>query len=357
MNLDDLRQQIDALDRDLVRLLNERTRVALEIGRAKRESGQEFYVPSRERAVLDRVAALSEGPLDGRRLQNIYREIMSATLSLEHPLRVAYFGPVATFTHQAARARFGASVEYVPCETIGGVFATVARQEADYGVVPVENSTEGAVTHTLDEFTATALRICAEVMLPIAHHLMAKDPAVPVERIYSHPQVFGQCRLWLQEHTARAELIPMASTARAAEKAASEPGAAALASDLAAEVHGLTILHRNIQDLAGNITRFLVIGRRIAEATGQDKTSILFAVPDQVGALYDALSVFRSHGLNMTRIESRPSRAKAWEYLFFVDIQGHPDQAEVKAALRDLSDRTTRVEVLGAYPRGTVPES
>ncbi len=357
MNLDDLRKRIDALDAQLVELLNERTRAAMEIGRLKQENGKEVYVPAREKAVLDRVTGLNAGPLENDSICAIYREIMSAALALEHDVKIAYFGPQATFTHQAARSRFGASVAYQACQTIGDVFAEVQKKKADYGVVPIENSTEGAVTHTLDEFTTTPLRICAEIYLPIAHHLMAAVPRDQIKKLYSNPMVFGQCRQWLMDHMPGVDLVSVSSTARAAEMASKETDSGALASDLAAELYGLSVLDRDIQDLGGNTTRFLVVGKSYGEATGNDKTSLYFGVKHQAGALCGALDVLRAHGLNMTKIESRPSKARQWEYFFFVDVEGHVSDEKVRLALDALNEHCAILTVLGSYPKAVAGEA
>ncbi|MBP7276469.1 MAG: prephenate dehydratase, partial [Kiritimatiellae bacterium] len=322
MNLDECRSRIDALDKELVRLLNERTRMALEIGRIKQETGGEIYAPAREKAVFDRISAANEGPLPAEALQAIYREVMSAALALERPLRIAFLGPQATFTHQAARLKFGASVSYVPCETITDVFTTVEKRLADYGVVPIENSTDGAVTHTLDQFAVTPLRICAEILLPVAQHYMVADPDAHIGRICSKAEVFGQCRRWIQSHMPAVELRPVSSTARGAEMASAEPTTAAIASELAAELYGLRIVARDVQDVSGNTTRFLVIARVAAEPTGEDKTTLLFSVRHESGALFRAIEVFARAGINLLKIESRPNRSKAWEYNFFVDLEG-----------------------------------
>lgn len=351
MSLESLRRRIDELDTELVRLLNERTRVALEIGRLKRQEGGEVYVPAREREVLRRVTELNQGPLSAEAVQAIYREIMSAAIALERPVRIAYLGPPATFTHQAARARFGASVDYESCDTIRDVFAVVAKRTCDYGVVPIENSTEGAVTHTLDEFIETPLKICAEIYLPISHNLLSRSPREAIRRVYSNPQVFGQCRRWLQERMPGVEQIPVSSTARAAELAAQEPGAGALASLLAADLYKLDVIERDIQDLGGNTTRFLVIAPTYGRATGNDRTSLFFGLRDKVGALHEALEAFRRQGVNLCKIESRPSKTKAWEYYFFVDVDGHADDPNVAAALRDLKEHCTVLTVLGSYPK------
>lgn len=355
MNLEALRKKIDDLDERLVQLLNDRIKVALEIGELKNLESAEIYVPAREKAVLGRVTALNKGPLKDRSLQAIYREVMSASIALERRVKIAYLGPPATFTHQAARSRFGGSVEYEPCETISGVFDSVEHKTADYGVVPIENSTEGAVTHTLDRLTDTSARICAEIFLPISHHLMAICSQKEIKRVYSNPQVFGQCRSWLLEHASGVEQIPISSTAKAAERAVSETGSGAIASALAAELYGLNLLQRDIQDLKGNTTRFFVLAKNYGAPTGKDKTSIVLGIRHKTGALHEALGVFREAELNMTKIESRPSKSKAWEYYFFVDIEGHADDVSVKRALEALSDHCMILTVLGAYPRSACP--
>lgn len=351
MDLNELRARIDALDAELVKLLNERTRVVLDIGRVKEREGGEAYVPAREKAVLDRVAGINPGPLPANSIRAIYREIMSASLALERSIKVAYLGPPATFSHQAARSRFGASVEYIACETIPDVFDAVAKGLAEYGVVPVENSTEGAVTSTLDSFVDTPLKVCAEIYLPIAQCLLANAPREQIERLYSLPHVIGQCRLWLQREMAGVEIIPASSTSRAAELAAKDPAAGALASRLAAEVYGLSIIAADIQDSGENKTRFMVLGKSSGPRSGDDKTSLVFAVRHTAGALFGALESFKRFKLNMTRIESRPSKNKAWEYYFFVDVEGHQEDSGVRAALDDMAAHCTFLTVLGSYPR------
>jgi chorismate mutase/prephenate dehydratase len=350
MDLDALRKEIDQLDAELVRLLNERLKHAQQIGELKAKGDGEVYVPAREKAVLDRVRSLNKGPLPALALQSIYREIMSASLALERDVRVAYLGPQATFTHQAARSRFGSSVEYVHCETITDVFSEVQKGGSDYGVVPIENSTDGAVTHTLDLFVHTPLRICAEIYLSISQHLMGKGSRKDVKRVYSKGEVFGQCRLWLHENMPGVELVPVSSTARAAERAAGETDSAAIASSLAAELYGLEVLDSDIQDLGGNMTRFLVLAKTYGGPSGDDKTSLFFTVRHKAGALYEGLEAFKRCGINMTKIESRPSKAKAWEYYFFVDIEGHADDPHVKEALAQLEEHCLLLRVLGSYP-------
>lgn len=350
MSLEAIRSKIDVIDTKLVKLLNARTRLALDIGKLKQKNGKGIYAPAREKAVLARVAMMNKGPLTSKSLRAIYREVMSAALSLEKNLKVAYMGPPSTFSHQAARSRFGGSVDYLSCETISDVFESVEKQTADYGVVPVENSTEGAVTFTLDRLAETPLKICAELYLPISNCLLSKVPRERIEKLYSHPQVLGQCRQWLQREMSGVEIIPVASTARAAELASREKNAAALSSQLAAEIYGLKVLEPDVQDLSGNTTRFLVIGHDQNKPSGDDKTSLLVVVPHKAGALYGALESFKKYGLNMTKIESRPSRSKRWEYFFFVDVEGHAEDKRVKKTLSDMARHCTQITILGSYP-------
>jgi len=352
MTLEDLRKRIDELDEELVSVLNERLEVVLEVGELKKEQGGEIYVPSREKAVFERIEKLNKGPLPSEAAKAIYREIMSAALKLESHLKVAYLGPPATFTHQAAQSKFGASVEYLPVESIGDVFEMVESGSADYGVVPVENSTEGAVTNTFDRFSSTPLKICAEVYLPISLNLLANGPKDGITKIYSKEEVFGQCRRWLTNNLhAHVELISADSTTAAAKIASEEKGSGAIASSLAAELYPLDLVDENIQDVGGNTTRFLVIGRAYSGATSNDKTSIYFGVKDKAGALHDALATLKENEINMTKIESRPSRNKTWEYYFFIDFEGHAGDPHVQKALDELSEHCAVLNVLGSYPK------
>ena len=350
--LDNLRAKIDHLDGELVRLLNERVRVALDIGAQKKRKQGEIYVPAREKAVFDRVNKLNQdGPLLQQSLEAVYREIMSASLALEHDTTITYMGPPSTYTHQAARSKFGSSVIYQDCTTISDVFQSVVNKTSDYGVVPIENSTEGAVTHTLDEFVDTSAMICAEIYLPIEHHLLSKSAMSDIKKVYSNPNAMGQCRQWLQQNLHHAEQVDVTSTARAAELAANEPDAAAICSVLAAELYDLPVQAKSIQDIHGNSTRFLVIARNYGVATSDDKTSIMFSVDHKVGALHKALESFDHHSLNMSKIESRPSKVKNWEYFFFVDLEGHASDDKIKAALKELEGHCTVLKVLGSFPR------
>jgi chorismate mutase/prephenate dehydratase len=348
-SLKDVRDQIDALDERLVGLLNERARCAQRIGHLKGDGPA--YRPERETQVLNRIRTLSGGPLPGEALGRIYTEIMSACRALEAPLTVAYLAPPATFTHQAARERFGAAATYHPSRTIAEIFEDVERGRAQFGVVPVENSTDGAVNVTLDRLVDTDLTISGELTLEIAQHLLSRAADLgDVKRVLSHPQGLGQCRAWLAAHLPDVPQEETASTAGAAEVAAADPTVAAIASELAGRLYGVPILRRRIEDNRQNTTRFLVIGRRPSGPSGRDKTSIVFAMPNQPGALYRILEPFAQAGLNLTKIESRPARRMPWEFVMFVDFEGHRDTPVVAAALREAAERTVYLKILGSYP-------
>jgi chorismate mutase / prephenate dehydratase len=351
MNISDHRKAIDKLDEQIVRLLNDRTRHVLEIGQMKLKSGEEIYVPHRELAVLQRICKLNGGPITNESLRAIYREIMSSALSLEKSMTIAFLGPEATFTHQAAVRRFGSSLHYSAQKTIADVFAEVSRKRADYGVVPVENSTEGVVTHTLDMFVDSELKIVAQIVMPIQQCLVGNTKRNQIKKLFSHPQALAQCRVWLQNNLPNVEVIETSSTTRAAELAAESANAAAIASALAAERCKLRILQADIQDNSENVTRFLVLGRQIGPPTGQDRTSLMLSIAHEVGALHRALAAFRRFRLNMTKIESRPSKRKAWEYYFFVDCDGHMDDKRVAKAIEVLNEHCNLVKVLGSYPK------
>ncbi|MBA3684482.1 MAG: prephenate dehydratase [Planctomycetes bacterium] len=347
------RTQIDAIDQELIRLLSRRAELARQIGTAKATTGAPVFVPHREQQVFDRLASLNPGPLPDRALQAIWREIMSASLALEQPLRICHFGQPGAFTHLAATLKFGDSVAYTSVEDIATVFAEVERGHADYGVVPIENSTDGTITDTIDAFLATHLRIINELHLKIRHHLMAGCPRDQIKRVYSKHTVFGQCRAWLAANLPGRELIEIVSTTKGAERAATEAGAAAIGNEQAAKAFGLPVVASDIQDNPNNMTRFVVIGpaSRAAQPTGNDKTSLMFGVQDRPGALYDALVPFHRAGINLSRIESRPSRRRPWEYLFFIDLIGHHSGDAIKAAVAELGKHASTLEILGSYPR------
>jgi chorismate mutase / prephenate dehydratase len=346
-----LREGIDTVDEEIVRLLDRRAWLARRIGEIKHEQGLAAYAPARERAVLDRVAALSEGHFPKRGLEAVFREIISSSISLEARLKVAYLGPEATFTHEATLRSFGTSVELEPQTTVAEVFARVERGEVEHGVVPVENSMEGAVTHTLDEMMDSPLKICGEVYLPVSQNLISAELSLDrLQVVCSHPMALAQVAGWLRRELPGVRLEEVESTAEAARRAAVEPGVAAVGSALAAGAHGLEVLAANIQEARANTTRFIVLGRAWASRTGKDKTSVLFSVKDRPGVLKDALSAFANEGINLTRIESRPSRKRAWTYVFFADFQGHPEEERVTRALEALEEHCPYVSLVGAYP-------
>ncbi len=350
MDLTPLRKKIDALDAKIVELLNDRAAITMSIGKEKIKNKQSIYAPEREKAVLTRVKQLSKGPLKPESFEAIYREIMSASLNLEKPLRIAYLGPQATFTHLAALKRFGSSVEYVDSENVAEVFSKVEHGDCDYGIVPIENSIEGVVTHTMDLLVESDLKICSQILLDVSHNLMARGALNNIKEVYSHPQVFGQCRHWLMRNMPKAALIPTASTAKAAQLAATKKNAACIASEIAAPLYGLNILKKNIQDSSHNITRFLVIANTIVPPTGRDRTSLVFSIKDSVGALHAMLTPFMKNKINLTKIESRPSKKKAWDYYFFVDCEGHQNDPQVKRALNQLEGMCKFLKILGSYP-------
>ena len=352
MDLKSLRKTVDNIDKKIIQLLNMRVKTTLDIAKLKRKSGKSVYSPDREREVLKKLAIINKGPLPSEALEAIYREIMSCSLSLDRPLRIAYLGPEATFTHLAALKRFGSQVKYIATNSITDVFLEVERDNADYGVVPIENSVEGAVSHTLDMFVDSELKICSQTILDVAHHLSAKCPKNKIKRIYSNPQVFGQCRIWLQENLAGVEKIEVSSTTRAAQTAAKEKYSACIASSLAAKVYKLRVIASDIEDSPHNVTRFLIIGKTDVPPTGRDRTSIMFSIKDKVGALHDMLLPFKKYGINLTKIESRPSKKKVWEYYFFVDLDGHRDNPRVKKALLELENKCAFLKILGSYPLG-----
>jgi len=350
MTIPEHRKAIDALDRKIVALLNDRTRHVLEIGDIKRKAGEEIYAPHRERHILQRIARLNKGPITSDSLRAIYREVMSSALALEKSMHIAYLGPEATFTHQAAIQRFGSSLRYASQKTIADVFNEVAKGRADYGVVPVENSTEGVVTHTLDMFVDSDLKIVAQIVLPISHCLVSRGKRRDVKKLFVHPQTLAQCRSWVHKNFPHAELIETSSNARSAELAAADSRAGAIAGLLAAEKYNLPVLEHDIQDNAANATRFLVLGRKCSPPTGRDRTCVMFSIADQVGALHRALAPFRRFRINMTKIESRPSKRKAWEYFFFVDCDGHASDRKLSKALALLGEHCSFVKILGSYP-------
>jgi chorismate mutase/prephenate dehydratase len=350
MGVDDLRLDIDRIDDALLDLLRQRAEKVVQIGRLKEGGAGDVYDPARERKILDRLAQRDRGPLSAEAVEEIFGAIFAVHRLLEKRLVVAYYGPAGSFTHIAAVRKFGRA-DLRPVDTIGDVFAAVEKKEADLGVVPIENTTAGVVPLTLDALAESRLKICAEMYVDIEHHLLSRAARLEdVVRVYSHPQPLAQCRIWLRSNLPRAEIIPVGTTSRAAEIAREEPDAAAIGSALAGQLYGLPVLRAQIQDMADNRTRFFVVGLQSPTRSGRDKTSLLFSLRHQAGALHRALGALVEHGINMTFIQSHPTKQTPWEYMFFVDIQGHLEQPEVSAALSALRDHTLTLRVLGSYP-------
>lgn len=354
MGLDEWRTRIDDIDGQLLRLLNQRAGLAVEIGRTKREAGAPIHVPEREQEILDELLRLNEGPLTAEAVRAIWTEILSASRSLQQPVRVAHLGPLATYSHLAAVRHFGGSAEYIPVRGIPDVFVEVERGGADVGVVPIENSTEGTVNHTLDGLIDSELLISGEILLEIHHYLLSRARELDeLKQVFSHPQGLAQCRAWLDRNLPHAQTVEVASTAGAAERALEDGASAAIASELAGRIYGLPTLRERIEDYAQNVTRFLVVGRWAVGPTGRDKTSILLSVRHEVGALYKVLEPLAAAGCNLTKIESRPTRRRPWEYVFFIDFDGHQADAATQDVLKAVRDRCLFVKVLGSYPVAT----
>ena len=351
--LEKLRKEIDEIDDKILELLNERSNIVLDIAHIKRNENARFYSPERERQILERLTSLNKGPFPNETLKVIYREILSASLSLEEPLKVACLGPLATFTHLAALRHFGSSASFVPVISIKEVFDSVETGKAEFGVVPIENSNEGVITYTLDLFMDYDLKVSAEVMLEITHNLLSKSgDKTKIKKIYSFSPPTAQCRRWLQSNMPGIPIIEATSTANAAELASRDDEAAAIASELAAEIYDLQFVERSIEDNKHNFTRFLVISKDFPKKSGKDKTSIMFSIKDKPGALYNILEPFKKAKINLTKIESRPSKRKAWEYIFFVDMEGHVEDKRLRKAIDTLKENCLYLKILGSYPHG-----
>jgi chorismate mutase/prephenate dehydratase len=352
-SVDVLRKKIDQIDAKVVNLLNDRASLAQRIGHFKSRSNQEVYAPQREKEVLDRVGELNRGPLPAPAVRAVFREIISACRSLEGPLVVAFFGAEATYTHLAAREKFGSTASLRPTTSIPEVFQEVSQGRAAFGVVPIENSTEGVVAHTLDQLVESELRISAEIFQDIHHNLLSRSgKAEDVRRIISHPQALAQCRDWLARNFPSVPVEEVASTAHAAIKAAGDPSLAAISSAMAKEVYDLQSVAANIEDQSTNITRFLVIGKTSTPPSGDDKTSLVFSVQDKPGVLHRMLQPFARSRINLTKIESRPIKKRPWEYLFFLDLRGHREQPAVKKAIGALEKNCSFLKIMGSYPSG-----
>lgn len=343
-----LRNNIDRLDGEILARLAERASHAQRIGEIKQGN---LYRPEREAQVLRRLADANPGPLPDSAVQRVFREIMSACLALEQPLKVAYLGPAGTFSESASRKHFGSAPSFLAMAAIDDVFRAVEAGNADYGVVPVENSTEGVVGGTLDLLLANPVRICGEVKLRIHQHLLSRADGIgAAKRLYSHAQSLAQCHEWLNRNLASLPRVPVASNAEAARLAAEDPESCAIAGEAAAELYNLNVMASNIEDDPNNTTRFLVIARHDAGPSGKDKTSLVFSAPNRPGAMYALLEPLARHGVDMTKLQSRPARGGLWEYVFYVDFLGHQDEPEVAAALQELNDKAAFVKVLGSYP-------
>jgi chorismate mutase/prephenate dehydratase len=352
-SVDALRKQIDQIDGKIVGLLNHRASLALKIGQAKSLNDDQVYAPHREHEVLEKVGDLGHGPLSTEAIHAIYREVISASRALESELKIAYLGPQATYTHLAAREKFGSAPIFTAMTSIDEVFREVDQGRAAFGVVPVENSTEGVVAHTLDLLVESSVSICAEIFLDIHHSLLSRSGrGEDIQRIVSHPQALAQCRRWLADHFPNVTVDEVASTAQAAAMAAAEPSLGAISSSLAREVYNLQVVAGDIEDHSNNITRFLVIGRREPKPGKNDKTSLVFSVKDQPGILHRMLAPFAKSRINLTKIESRPLKNKPWEYMFFIDIKGHKEEGRVKRAINTLEKNSVFMKVLGSYPSG-----
>jgi chorismate mutase/prephenate dehydratase len=356
-DLKELRNRIDRIDDEILRLINQRASIAIEVAAAKQAQGEtgSFYRPEREAEVLRHVIDSNEGPLDDMDVAHLFRALMSACLSAEKPLTVAFLGPEGTFSHSAAEKHFGYAIKNNPLTTISDVFREVESGSANFGVVPIENSTEGVVSNTLDNFIDSPLRVCGEVSLRIHHHLLGKAESLNgIRRVYSHQQSLAQCRNWLAVNLPDVEQVSVSSNAEAARRAAEEPGNAAIAGLQASELYELKSLASNIEDNPNNTTRFLVIGKLETSATGQDKTSIMVSSRNEAGALYNLLAPIAQHQVSMSKIESRPSNRGLWEYVFFLDLDGHVDDPEISAVLEEIRQQAVTLKLLGSYPKSVL---
>ena len=355
-SLDDARREIDEIDDRILELLNQRARHNAEIGRLKADEGSATFVPGRELEIFERLERSNPGPFPTSALRNVFREILSASIALQRGVKVSYLGPRGTWSHQAAIQQFGQMADLLPATTISDIFEAVESERAEFGVVPVENSNEGVVSHTLDLFVESPLSIGAEIHVGIHHDLLSQSGDLhAVRAVYSHPQPLAQCRHWLELNLAGVPQHSTHSTAEAAEKASRDATIGAVASPVAAELYGLRVVRSGVEDNKDNTTRFLVIGRTPPKRSLFDITSLLFSIKrDQSGALYKALEPFAQHGVNLTRIESRPTRVRAWEYIFFCDFEGHVEDEPIAAAIAELEPRCDFVKVLGSYPRAEV---
>ena len=351
MSLDNLRKRIDEIDHHLVKLINERAQIVVDVGKLKNQTGGQIYAPDREKEVLEKIVKANKGPLPDKCLTAIWRELMSGSFFLERPLRIGYLGPGGSFSHNAAMLKFGQSVEYEPLADIVSIFSEVSKGHCDLGLVPIENTTGGGVIETLDALIDSDVQICAEVLMAIHHNLLGNCRIEDIETIYSKPEVFVQCRNWLSATFKEAQTFPVASTAKAAQIASKEANAAAIGSTIAADLYGLKVVCENIEDNPNNRTRFLVIGREDARPTGDDKTAVLFSTSHKAGALADVLDVLKRYNINLTNIESRPSKKREWEYYFFMDFLGHRTEENVQKGIEEARKHCLQLSILGSFPK------
>lgn len=352
MDLDKLRDEIDDIDKEIVRLINERTERVLSVGEYKKKEGIKVYSPEREKLIQKKIQDLNEGQFPNKALISIYREIISASRNLEEKQKVAYLGPEATYSHAACLEFFGSSTDNIPLPRISDVFLEVEREKVDYGIVPVENSYEGLVTYTLDMFLDSPLKICSETLYRVRHCLLGNiDNLSQIKKLYAHPQALAQCRLWIESNLPHVERVETSSTSKGASIAAWDKYSAAIGSEAAALIHDLYVIAKNIEDVPENYTRFLIIGKQDCKPTGNDKTSILCKIQDKPGALLGILKPFADRSINLTKIESRPSKRKVWDYVFFIDIDGHIQDVTITQAIKDVEQFCTEVKILGSYPK------
>ena len=354
-HLAECRKKIDAIDNEILSLLNNRAKVVIEVGHIKNMKDEKFYVPKREKQILERLTKKNKGPFPNDALRTVMREIISASFSMEKPLKIAFLGPKATFTHLACIKHFGLSADMVPKRNISDVFDEVGRGKALLGVIPIENTTEGIVTHTLDMLVSSDLKIYSEIMIRVSHDLLNISGDIQdIKKIYSHPHALAQCKNYLMKNLPNVPIFDVDSTAHAAQLVCDDSEAAAIASEFAGRLYNLKVAEEKIEDNINNVTRFLVISKDFTEKTGNDKTSIMFSIKDKVGALYETLYCF--HEVNLTKKESLPSKKKAWDYLFFIDIDGHYTNPNVKKSLKELKKCTIDMKILGSYPKGKLED-
>lgn len=351
MSIEKCREKIDIIDSKIVNLLDERSKHVKEIGKLKKDSGKAFFDAARQRKIVSRIVSEGKGDFPKPALKKVFVEIMSACLALEKPIQIGYLGPEATFSHQAALNEFGDFSKYVPYKTISDIFVGIDKGWVDFGVVPIENSTGGIIHNTLDMFLEKDLSICSEIFLAIKENLLSNIPLDKIKKIYSHPSPFLQCQVWLKENLPHADQIEVASTVQGVKNALKESHAAAIGGELAAKLYKINILEEGIEDVRDNCTRFLVIGKQSSKPTGKDKTSVMFSIKDKPGALQGILKPFSDRKINLTKIESRPTKRRAWEYVFFVDLEGHIEDKIVQEALKEIEEFCVFIRILGSYPR------